>query len=329
MNRLLIPRDIVPSRLMAPHGASVHLSGRTMGTDWLVKACGALPPTSFLQAQIQLRLDGLDQQMSHWDAGSRLSQFNRLAAGEWLELPAEFFEVLDAGLAMAEASGGACDPTIGALVNLWGFGPGTARTRPPDDADIAAARERGGWQRLQRDRATRHARQPGGLLLDLSCIAKGYAVDHVADFLDSLDIAHYLVEVGGELRGAGCKADGMPWWVEVESGDTRLPRTVIALHQLAVATSGDARRHFEYQGRRYAHTLDPRSGYPVPPRVASVVVLHARCMQADALATALTVLGPEEGLAFAERHDVAAVFHLRGENGPEERLSRAAAAMLE
>lgn len=337
MNRLLIPRDLAPGRLMARAGAVVHLQGRTMGTAWSVKTGGGDVPRDVLHAQIQRRLDALDRQMSHWDGASTLCAFNRLDAGQWLELPAEFFTVLSAALALAETSGGACDPTIGALVNLWGFGPGAPRTAPPDAAAIHAARERGGWEKLQLDPATRCARQPGGMLLDLSCIAKGYAVDQVTELLEDLGIPHYLVEVGGELRGAGCKSDGMPWWVELDLDlDLELepvhdaaPRTMVALHQLAVATSGDSHRHFEHQGVRYAHTLDPRSGHPVPSRIAAVTVLHPSGMQADALATALTVLGPDQGLAFAERHGIAALFRLRGEHGAEERLSRAAAAMLE
>jgi thiamine biosynthesis lipoprotein len=133
--------------------------------------------------------------------------------------------------------------------------------------------------------------------LDLSSIAKGYAVDRVAGYLEARGIGNHLVEIGGELRGAGAKPDALPWWVALDRPATH---TVVALHGLSVATSGDGQRFFEDGGRRYSHIIDPRSGFPVRNGVTAATVLHRECMWADGLATALAVLGPEPGIARAD-----------------------------
>ncbi|MDF3834129.1 FAD:protein FMN transferase, partial [Cupriavidus basilensis] len=188
-----------------------------------------------------------------------------------------------------------------------------------------------GWQRIVLDEAAGRARQPGGVRLDFCAIAKGFGVDAVSRYLSGKGIASHLVEVGGELRGHGVKPDGLPWWVALESPPGTSPAmqdTLVALHGLSVATSGDYRRYFDSDGRRYAHTLDPRTGYPASHALASVTVLHPQCMLADAYSTALTVLGPEAGMVFARRHALAARFLIRHSNGFEERLSPAFEAML-
>ena len=158
--------------------------------------------------------------------------------------------------------------------------------------------------------------QPGGVQLDLSAVAKGYGVDRLAFYLKSQGVQHYLVEVGGELRGAGLKPDGQPWWVVLEQvpgadGAEAADELVLALHGLSVATSGDYRRYFERDGRRYSHTIDPRNGVPIANDLASVTVVHPQCMAADAWSTALTVLGAEQGLRLAERLGLAARFVAR------------------
>lgn len=330
--RVLIPPTL-DDPCLRPGVRPVHaLSGRTMGTSWSVKL--APPPGMHvpdLRDGIQGRLDRVVAEMSHWDPASDLGRFNRAPAGSWLGLPEDFATVLDCALTVARDSGGAYDPTVGPLVDLWGFGPGGTRAGTPAPAAVEEARARCGWRRLDRDPSGRRARQPGGLRLDLSSVAKGFGVDAVASYLDGLGVDSHLVEVGGELRGRGVKPDGMPWWVALETPPDAATdsTTVVALHGLSVATSGDYRRCFEAGGVRYAHTLDPRAGRPVANRLASVTVLHPACMWADAFATALTVLGPEEGMAFAEAKDLAALFLVRAGSGLEERLTPALAAMLE
>jgi len=329
---------IVPLDLSAmpppPLGAVARvLKGFSMGTYWVVSFVPVRGvDEARARALIEAELALVVAQMSHWETGSDISRFNDAAAGEWCTLPAEFCEVLDAALALARDSGGAYDPSAGALVDLWGFGPAPRRATPPTPAEIAAAHARGGWQKLQFDAAQRRARQPGGLRLDLSSIAKGYAVDRICAALAGAGVEHFLVEAGGELRGQGCKPDGMPWWVMIErppAAET-LPDAVVALHGLAIASSGDYLRVFEYEGHRYAHTIDPRDGWPLRDGPAAVTVLHPSCMQADGLATALSVLGVDEGDAFARRHDVAALFVWCDANGQwQERMTPALAALLE
>jgi len=269
--------------------------------------------------------------MSTWERESDLCRFNRAPAGHRALLPAPFAEVMARALEIAETTGGAFDPAAGALVDAWGFGPcapGAPRAIPAA-GDLAAARPRGGWRRLDFDRACGALTQPGGVALDLSAIAKGYGVDRVAGWLDGQGFESWLVEVGGELRGAGVKPDGQPWWVALERpADAEVDETFVALHDLAVATSGDYRRWFEQDGERFSHTIDPRDGRPVRHGLASVSVLHAECMTADALSTALTVMGCEAGLAFADRHAIAATFVQRTADGFAQRSSAAFEALL-
>ena len=326
--RVIVPFDLSPA---APAlGAVVHaLQGETMGTSWCVKYSGArgadlLP----LGDAIQSRLDTVVAQMSPWEEDSGISRFNRAPAQSWHALPDEFAQVIECALQLAEASGGAFDPTAGELVALWGFGPaGRVSTAPPPDA-LAAARTRAGWHRLIRRDGL--LQQPGGSTLDLSAIAKGHGVDLVSRLLLERGVENHLVEVGGELRGCGVRPDGQPWWVDLQAPPAAagLPGTRVALHGLSVATSGDYLRCFvDERGIRRSHTIDPRSGSPIEHALASVSVLHAECMHADALSTALGVLGREEGMAFARRFDVAALFVERRGTRFVETLSPALEAM--
>jgi thiamine biosynthesis lipoprotein len=332
--RVLVPPHVDPTP--PPLGGVVHeLAGSTMGTTWNVRLVGGarLARESFAAA-IQAELDAIVAQMSTWEPGSDLCRFNRAPAGSWHALPAPFFEVLVAGLEVARASAGAFDPTAGALVDAWGFGPsGTGSRRPPDAATIAHALQSRGWDRLQVDAAGRRALQPGGLSLDFSAIAKGYAVDRVATRLRALGVESHLVEVGGELRGTGIKPDGRPWWVQLERPEPATAahdaETVIALHGLAIATSGDYRRWYEHDGARLSHTIDPRDGRPIAHGVASVTVIHPQCMLADAWSTALGVLGADQGLALANRLGLAALFLVRRDGGLAEHASAAFEELLQ
>jgi thiamine biosynthesis lipoprotein len=332
---VLVPRDLDPAP--PPAGSRLHrLGGATMGTDWSAQ-CLPPPPLSGARIDADLRreLDAIITQMSHWEPASLLSRYNRAPAGSWTELPPRFFDVIDYALGVREASGGAYDAAAGAIVNLWGFGPSGRYDQagfyaPTGDA-LAAALARRAQAQPVLDRAGRRLLQPGGAILDLSSIAKGYAVDRLAQCLEALGVRHYLVEIGGELRGAGMKADGLPWWVEIESvpDGAGTPAPVAALHGLAVATSGDYRRYFHDGARRVSHTLDPRTGRPIDNGVASVTVLASTCMAADAWSTALTVLGPDAGLACAQQQGLAARFLLRTGGQLRETSSAAWRALLD
>lgn len=300
------------------------LYGETMGTRWRVDLfAAASAPLDAWHAAVQAELDGVVAQMSNWESGSDISRFNRAPAGTWHAFPDAAYAVLACALEVAAGSGGAYDPTVGPLVELWGFGPHGRPGTVPSDADVAQARARVGWQRLQLHPPARQVRQPGNCRLDLSAIAKGYGVDAVAACLQRAGVAAALVDVGGELRGFGRKPGGAPWQVLVEApGDddpgSDAPPCVLALQDAAVATSGDHWHHFvDADGRRHSHTLDPRSGRPVPGAAAAVTVIAATAMEADAWATALTVLGRDEGLGFARRHAMAARFLVRTADGIE------------
>lgn len=308
------------------------LGGHTMGTTWQVKLTTApgrdLHP---LHAGIQAQLDAVVAQMSTWEAASDITAFNRAAAGTSLPLPGLFAEVMDCALDIARRSEGAFDPTVGPLVALWGFGAHAHAQRVPDAALLAATRARCGWQRLHWQDG--HLLQPGGLELDLSAIAKGFAVDLVSRWLRGQGIGAALVEVGGELHGQGRKPDGQPWRVLVEAGPEEEaalahPPRVLALDNLAVATSGDRWHQFTQDGAQFSHTLDPRVGAPVGRAAAAVTVVARDAMQADGWATALTVMGVAPGLAFANAQGLAARFITRGAQGVEEHLSTAFAALL-
>ncbi|SPD58692.1 FAD:protein FMN transferase (plasmid) [Cupriavidus neocaledonicus] len=337
MNRVLVPVALRAPPSPPPAGARLQRwGGPAMGASWSVAAL--LPPdadagaTGAIGAGIHAVLERVIAQMSNWEADSDLSRFNRAPAGSWHALPADCFAVLQTALQVARDSGGAYDPSAGPLVDLWGFGPAPARHAPPSPEQVRAMRGRCGWARIEVDAAGRRARQPGGVALDFCAIAKGFAVDAVAHYLCEQGLDHHLTEIGGELRGHGVKPDGMPWWVALEAppgpASDAAQQTLVALHGLSVATSGDYRRYFDSDGRRYAHTIDPRTGYPASHALASVTVLHAQCMLADALSTALTVLGPDAGMAHARRHGIAARFLVRTADGFLEHLSPAFAAML-
>ncbi|KAF1718723.1 thiamine biosynthesis protein ApbE [Pseudoxanthomonas yeongjuensis] len=305
-----------------------------MGTSWCVKLVASPRADSHvLHAGIQQRLDRVVAQMSNWEADSDLGRFNRSAAGSWHRLPEEFFEVLSYALEIARDSEGAYDPTIGALVEAWGFGPAQHAHAIPADIALSTARADAGWQRLILDAEKSSALQPGRLQLDLSAIAKGYGVDLVARHLRDIGIAAALVEVGGELYGYGRKPDDSAWQVLVEASpdedavDATDPR-VIALDGIAIATSGDHWHAFEQQGMRYSHTLDPRTGKPVEHAPAAVTVIADDAMRADAWATALTVMGATAGFELAQSRNLAARFASRTEHGLREHMTDAFLARL-
>lgn len=302
----------------------VSLNGETMGTTWTVRYAAEAPLDS-VRSAIAAELDGIIAEMSNWEPASDINRFNRAAPGTWRSLPPRFFEVLEAALAVARDSDGAFDPALAHIVDRWGFGPSgrqafAPRTEPPPPAQ---------WKEIETDPAARRALQPGGVQLDFSGIAKGYAVDRVAGLLRARGIVHHLVEIGGELHGSGIRPDGQPWWTDVERPPgCALPPVRMALHNAAAATSGDYRRAFTHDGRTYSHAIDPATARPITNGVASVTVIHESAMMADALATALTVMGPERGAAFAAPRGLAAYFIVRTGAGFGEAFTPAFADML-
>lgn len=296
------------------------LAGDTMGTHYRVSVVAPRHSARELQAGIQERLDEVDAAMSTWRADSELSRFNAQAVTDWVAVSPGLYVVLQTAAAISEITDGAFDVTVGPIVNLWGFGPDRRPSAPPADEALAAARARVGHRLLHlADAPPRVRKDRGDIYVDLSAIAKGYAVDRVADWLATAGYRDFLVEVGGEIRSRGRRADGSPWQVGVawpDAGSADVAR-VLALNETALATSGDYRQYFEFEGRRYSHEIDPATGKPIAHALASVTVLDAACMRADALATGLLVLGPERGPALARRLGIAALFLVHREHGFE------------
>lgn len=312
--------------------ASIHaLHGETMGTRWSVQLVAS--PRADLHVfhnGVQHQMDLVVAQMSNWEPDSDLSRFNRAPTGIWQSLPAEFFSVLSCALDTARESGGVFDPTLGPLVAAWGFGPSQGSRAIPPSPALDAARARVGWLALSLRAADRSAMKSGPIELDLSAIAKGYAVDLVARHLRDINVHAALIEVGGELYGYGRKPGGGAWQVLVETSpdDDLSDPCVLTLDGIAVATSGDHWHAFEHDGRSYSHTIDPRTGAPVIQAPAAVTVAAADAMHADAWATALTVMGASAGFDFAQCRGLAVRFVSHDSHGPIVTMTDAFRALV-
>jgi thiamine biosynthesis lipoprotein len=308
--------------------ALTTLQGATMGTTYTVKMVElpfGLEPDS-IRAEIDVILEKINRQMSTYLQDSELSEFNRRRVTDWIDVSQQLVDVLHQAQQISVLTEGAFDVTVGPLVNLWGFGPAPGDDQPPSDQAIRQAMDRVGYARLQvRSSPPAIKKHRADLYVDLSAIAKGYAADVIAENLLARGVDHYMVEIGGEVRARGRNARGTLWRIAIEkpSSGSRSVHTVIELNDLGMATSGDYRNYFETEGRRYSHTIDPRSGRPVTHKLASVTVAHPSTMQADALATALMVLGADAGYRFAEEHELAAFFIVKGEDGFYDKASTA------
>lgn len=301
-----------------------------MGSTWsvtLVPGSGDLSESEreTLDRDIRDLLTRIERLMSTYDPASELSRFNQSRSVDPFPVAPETFEVLRWAARLSVETEGAFDVTVLPLVRAWGFGPAAAAPPPPpDDATLARLRTFTGMDRLELD--------PGGAWVrkrtpevecDVSALAPGYAADRIAQLLDARHLGGFLVDVGGELVARGRNAEGRPWQVAIERPEERARQIarVVPLDNRAIATSGSYRNYREVNGRRVAHVVDPRSGRAVDHRLVSVTVVDASGVRADALATALLVLGPDEGLALARRLDLAALFLIRSDRGYDERTT--------
>jgi thiamine biosynthesis lipoprotein len=311
-----------PAPPAAPSGASARPStvfeGQALGTSFVVRTAGSPLDEAEEQAvaaAVAEELTEVDRLMSTWKDDSELSRLNRAEVGVPFALSDETRAVLDHAVSIAEASGGALDVTVGPLVRAWGFGAGAA-TEPPSEEALEELRAAVGWRKLRLDEAGA-TRTVEGLTVDLSAIAKGWAVDEVSRRLTALGHPEHMVEVGGEVRAHGRNASGRTWRIAIEQPDAlrRSPHAVVTLDDRAMATSGDYRAYREVDGERLSHTIDPRTGRPATHRLASVTVLAPTCVEADGWATALMALGPDEGQRLAEQQGLAAYFLVRTDEG--------------
>lgn len=255
-------------------------------------------------------LEAVNKSMSTYQDDSEISRFNALEPDRWFPVSADFYTVLSAAMAIGWQSRGAYDVTVGPLVNLWGFGPAGPVAEPPADDLITDILEDLGQDHLRLDGDGQRLLKRSPVTLDFSSIAKGYAVDRIAQWLNAEGLQRYLVEVGGEMRLAGLSSRGDPWRIAIERPDSagRAVENAIQLTDVGLATSGDYRNFFEIDGQRFSHSIDPRRGYPVAHDLVSVTVVHPSAMMADGWATALVVLGYEEAMAVAKEQGLAVYF---------------------
>ena len=317
----------------SPQHRLSEISGSSMGTRYSVKLRDIPSDLDLVtvRRQIESILQRINRGMSTYLEDSELSLFNRSRQTSWYAVSEELAAVLSEAQRISAASGGAFDVTVGPLVDLWGFGVPSGETRIPSPQRVADTLQRVGYQQLEvRDTPAALKKHRPDVHVDLSAIAKGHAVDALAAYLDSLGLTDYLVEIGGEIKAKGRNAQDRIWRIAVErpSDAARTVHMVIELEDAGLATSGDYRNYFELEGRRYSHTIDPKSGRPVTHRLASVTVVDASVMRADAWATALLVAGPDIGLQLAEGRGIAALLVIRTDKGFENRASTAFAKYL-
>ncbi len=302
---------------------AIELRGSSMGTTYSI-VLASLPKglaADTLHAEIRGILEAANDQMSTYRASSELSRFNASSSTDWFRVSEGTRTVVAEALRIGRLSGGAFDVTVGPVVDLWGFGAaGPSAVAPTRERIDAALREIGYASLHVRPSPPAIRKERPELRVDLSGIAKGFAVDRIARHLEGAGVRNFLVELGGELRAHGSSPRGDPWRVAIEkpSPQGTTIQQVIRLENRALATSGDYRRYRVVNGARYSHIIDPRTGSPISHALASVSVVDASAMRADALATALMVLGPAEGLRVAERDGLAVLFLVkRGERFAE------------
>lgn len=287
-----------------------------MGTVFSVKLVALADGLSaeVLAEQIRTRLNRIEQTMSTYIKQSELSLFNASRSTDWYDVSAELCVAIERTLEISRATDGAFDVTVGPLVNMWGFGPDDVVAVPPDQAELHAALSYVGFSNLATRCSTPALRKTTqDIYVDLSGWAKGYAVDQLTVLLDENSVTNYLIEIGGEVSARGLNAKRQKWAVAIERpiAGVRRPQTILYLANYAVATSGDYRNFFEYQGLRFSHAIDARVGKPVSHNLTAVTVVDKSAAYADAMATALLVLGPEAGPELAEKLGIAGLFLTR------------------
>lgn len=306
-------------------------TGATMGTTYSIRLAGSALTRSQLvdlRAEVDRALAEVNRQMSHYDPDSELSRFNRSRSTAPFAVSAPFASVVRFAVELHRRSGGLFDPTLGPLINLWGFGPAGRIENPPTPEQVRSTLRTVGGRHLSVPSDTEIGKDIPELQLNLSAVAKGYGVDEAARVIRARGLANVFVEIGGEVATFGHNAVGGKWRVGVETPDPRaIPgeslEAVLELSDLAVATSGDYRNFFEdAQGRRYAHILNPHTGYPAKHNLASVSVVASSCLVADGLATTLFVMGAEEGMEWLKGQPGAeALFIVRHPDGTFAQLA--------
>ncbi len=294
-----------------------EFGGPTMGSTYSIKYVRSegVAPQAELKAATEAILAEIDLQMSTYRDDSLIEQFNQAPAGTCQSMPKGVLDLVRAGNRLHQESQGYFDLTLEPLLDLWGFGPKGQGEAVPDAERLAQVRQRVGQQHLKIE--GEQLCKDVDVEVDFNSIAAGYAVDRIVARLGELGVTSYLIEATGELKAAGFKPDGSHWRIGLEAprDDQRVAQRILQLDGYGISTSGDYRNYFEENGQRYSHTLDPLTGKPVNHKLAAVTVADTSTLRADGLSTLLMVLGPDAGMAFAERNGIAAFFVTREGKG--------------
>ncbi len=282
----------------------IHLQGYTMGTTYNIKA-EDLGTGDALHQKIEARLKEINQLMSTYIDDSELSIFNKTQTRECQPLSSDTIKVISAAQEVSQSTGGKFDVTLAPLIETWGFDKKDTHNAIPSQVEIDHQLSQIGYTKISIESGCVKKELPS-LSINLSAIAKGYGVDEVGKLVASFGHKNYMVEIGGEVIVKGISPKGKAWTVAIESAATsnRSIQRLVALNDISIATSGSYRNYFEKNGKRYSHTIDPTTGYPIKHNLASVTVLHKENMMADAIATAMMVMGADQAQEYAEAHQI-------------------------
>lgn len=287
---------------------SIH--GSTMGTRYnitFVTMASNTVDSQSLQSGVDQLLQQINQSMSTYIPDSEINRFNNHPINEWMPVSADMYKVINRAQVISRLSNGAFDITVGPLVDLWGFGPKFSTKKIPSSKQLSEIQKRIGYQAIEVDDGQSRIRKIAPRRLDLSAIAKGYATDVVAQYLQQQGIEHFIVEIGGEMRLKGNKPNGDEWRIAIETpdGGERSVMKLLSLTNVSIATSGNYRNYFDVDGQRYSHSIDPITGQPVRHYLVSATAITKNCIDADGFATAMMVMGVEKSIALAERENIA------------------------
>lgn len=303
----------------------IHIQDQTMGTIYnikIVQTSQAIDKKE-LKKQINAKLKHINKLMSMFDNTSEISTFNNTTNTDWFKISPETLEVIKEAFNIYEISNHSYDITIAPLVNLWNFGVNRTfnQFKIPDKSQIEKIKQHVGMHfiHINEDQLMIKKLIPT-VSIDLSSIAKGYAVDYIANFLKSLGLNRFMVEIGGEVYAIGTNQNNEEWKIGIETPTTEYNvkqsvQKVIKLNGMAIATSGNYRNYFEKDGIRYTHIINPITGYPITHKLASVSVIDNKCVRADALATALMLLGENDGFEIAQKNKIMAYFIIKTNDG--------------
>lgn len=304
----------------------VTISGLTMGTTYSIKLIldKSNSNKDKIRSGIEIILNDVNQTMSTYIPDSELSLLNQTIVSNWQTISDDLFEVIEHANSVSIATNGAFDVTVGPLVNLWGFGPDPSTQKIPEKSLLQEKKRHTGYEKILLDASSISIfKSDPNVYIDLSGIAKGFAVDKIALYLDKNNVQNYLVEIGGELIGKGENINQNAWQIGIEQAKAfeRSVQRIISLNNMAMATSGDYRNYFEKDGVRYSHTIDPGTGKPINHNLASVTVIDKSTMHADAMATAFMVLGTEKTHILANKLGIAVYTLSKTKKGFEEKYN--------